>query len=75
MKRGAAQKTHHAHTGIRWPVCPERFPHPVGRVLFARSLALHADHRCHRHYYHGRLAHLQTRERYGKMVKKERSGR
>ncbi len=75
MKRGAAKKTHHSYSGIRWPVCPERFPHPAGRVLFARSLALHADRRRHRHCHHSRLAYLQTRERYGKMVKTERSGR
>ncbi len=75
MKRGAAKKTHHTHTGIRWPVCPERFPYPNGRILFARSLAVPADHRRHRHYHHSRLAHLQTWPGYGKMVKKERSGR
>lgn len=74
MKRGTTKKTHHTHTGIRWPVYPERFPHPTGRVLFARSLAMHADCRHHRRCSHSRLAYLQTQERYGKMVKKERSG-
>ncbi len=75
MKRGAAKKTHHSHTGVRWPVCPERFPHPTGRVLFARSLAVHTDRRCRRHYHHRRLAHLQTWAGHGKMVERERSGR
>lgn len=69
MKRGAAKKTHHPHTGVRWPVCPERFPHPSGRVLFARSLAVLANYRYRSSYRHKRLAHLQTQAgQHGKMV-------
>lgn len=74
MKRGATKKTHHPHTGVRWPVCPERFPHPSGCVLFARSLAVSADYLHHSPCDRSRLAYLQTRAGHGKMVKRERSG-
>lgn len=75
MDRGTTKKIHDSYPGTRWPVCPERFPHPAGRVLFARSLAIPADHLHYRSDRRNRLAHLQTPAGYGKMVEKERSGR
>ena len=33
------KKTHHPHTGVRWPYSPERFPHTAGGKIFARGMA------------------------------------
>lgn len=76
MKRGTTKKTNHLYTGIRWPVCPERFPHPAGRILFARSLAIPTDYHYRNPCHYNLLAHLQTQARqHGKMViTQERSG-
>lgn len=75
MKRGAAKKIYEPYAGTCWPFCPERFSRSHGRLLPARSLAVSVSHRDPRYRWHHRLAGLQAPQRYGKMVRKERSWR
>lgn len=43
------KKTHHPHTGIRRPVCPERFSPAARAGLPPRNLVDAADYRGYRH--------------------------
>lgn len=70
----AAKKLAYPHTGIRFPIFPERFPYPHGRQYLNRDLACTAYH-CHLDSHnHCWMADLETPARHGKMVRKERNG-
>ena len=75
MKRGATQKIYKPYAGTCRPFCPERFSRSLGRLLPTRGLAVSVSHRDPRYRWRHWLAGLQAPQRYGKMVRKERSGR
>ncbi len=61
------KKTHHPHTGIRWPFCPERFSHKTRSLLAsANPLGFARSEYCD--YHRRRL--LARLEKQTKMVRK-----
>lgn len=75
MKRGAAKKIYEPYAGTCRPFCPERFSRSLGRLLPTRGLAVSVNRCDPRYRWRHRLAGLQAPQEYGKMVKRERSGR
>lgn len=66
MRGKPTKKTHHPHTGVRWPFSPERFSAAARGVLYTRNLAGTRNHgRCDRRQRHW-LARL---EKQGQMVR------
>lgn len=72
--RAIPKKLPHPHTGIRFPVFPERFPYPHGREYSAGNLAYASNHCYHDPCYYHWLASMEAYARHGKMVRKGRSG-
>lgn len=58
MRGRPSKKTHHPHTGIRWPFCPERFPYPAGRLLAAANPLVSVSTRDYERQRRRYLAHM-----------------
>lgn len=72
--RGTAQKAHYKDCGVHRPMLLKRLPSKCSREHSDKNLACafyYQRHHTGRSYH---LAYPQTPERFGKMVRKERSG-
>lgn len=67
MRGKPTKKTHHPHTGVRWPFCPERVSPAARGVLHTRNLA-GAAHHSHCDRWHRRW--LSRMEKQSAMVRR-----
>lgn len=61
MRGTSTKKTHHPHTGVRWPFCPERIPHAARSGVPQRNLVDTVDYRHHRHRRQFPLSPVETK--------------
>jgi|GEM_PF-3980044 len=66
MRGTPAKKTHHPHTGIRWPFCPECLSAQAWRSISQRNLGRASNNRRYSRDSHCGLSDM---ENPGKMVR------